>query len=365
MKICFILGTRPEIIKLSPLIRECLMRRLSFFIIHTNQHYTATMDSIFFKELKLPQPKYNLHIGSGNHGLQTGKMLIGIEKILEEERPNIVFVQGDTNSVLSGALAASKKPEIILAHVEAGLRSYDKTMPEEMNRIIADHISSILFAPTRIQKKILIHEGISKKNVFVVGNTIVDALAQNLKASKKCIEIFENLHIKSKKYALLTLHRPSNVESKKNLTEIFNAAKIISQQQNIPVIFPIHPRTEKMIKHFRITIPSELQIIPPVGYLEMLQLLKNTLFVLTDSGGIQEEACVLRVPCVTLRKNTERPETIEVGGNILAGYKTASIVSAAKIMLKRKNNWKNPFGDGKSGHRILKIAISLCFPAKN
>lgn len=365
MKICFILGTRPEIIKLSPLIRECVKRRSSFFIIHTNQHYSESMDNIFFHDLNLPHPKYNLNIGSDSHGSQTGRMLIGIEKILDKENPNIVFVQGDTNSVLAGALATCKKPEIILAHVEAGLRSYDKTMPEEMNRIITDHISSILFAPTRIQKKILNDEGIPKRNVFIVGNTIVDALAQNLKTSKKYIKILKNLRIRPKKYALLTLHRPSNVESKKNLTEILNAIKTIGLQQDVPIIFPIHPRTEKMIKYFQLTIPSELQIIPPVGYLEMLQLLKNASFILTDSGGIQEEACVLRVPCVTLRKNTERPETIEVGGNILAGHKIASMISAVNVMLKRKNNWKNPFGNGESGRKILNIATSLCLPAKN
>ena len=365
MKICFILGTRPEIIKLSPLIRECIKRHLLFFIIHTNQHYSETMDNIFFRELNLPNPKYNLNIGSDSHGAQTGKMLMGIEKILEKESPHVVFVQGDTNSVLAGALAASKMQKTLLAHVESGLRSYDRTMPEEVNRIITDHISNILLAPTTIQKKNLIREGISQKNVYIVGNTIVDAIFQNLKEVKKHAQAFKNLEIVPKKYAMLTMHRPSNVESKENLTEILDSVKIIIKQRNIPIIFPVHPRTKKMLEYFRLNIPMGLRLIEPIGYLEMLQIIKNALFVLTDSGGIQEEACILRVPCITLRRNTERPETIEVGGNILAGQKKSSIVSSVNMMLKRKANWRNPFGDGKSGEKIIKIITFLCRPTKN
>ena len=355
MKLAIILGTRPEIIKMSPIIKECESRKLDYFILHTNQHYSVELDKIFFSELKLPQPKYNLGIGSKPHGEQVGQMLIEIEKILMNEKPDIVLVQGDTNSVLAGALAASKLG-IKIGHVEAGLRSYDRTMPEEINRVITDHISDYLFAPTEESKQNLIKEGISEK-IFVVGNTIVDAVFQNIKIAEQSVNVLKALNIKPKEYVLLTMHRPSSVDTKENLVGILKGIELVYKKFKLPIIFPIHPRTEKMLNFFKLDIPSEIKIIKPQGFFEFLQLEKNAKLILTDSGGVQEEACILNVPCVTLRENTERPETLEVKSAMLAGHSPKKILESVEIMLG-KHEWKNPFGDGKTSQRIIKILSS-------
>ena len=352
MKICIILGTRPEIIKMSPIIKECLKKKLDFFILHTNQHYSENLDKIFFKELELPKPKYNLKIGSGTHAEETGKMLIGIEKVLTEERPNIVLVEGDTNSVLAGALAAAKL-QISVGHVEAGLRSYFREMPEEINRILTDHCSDFLFAPTKKAKETLIREGIPKKKVFVTGNTIVDAVFQNLKLAEKKSKILEKLNLGKEKYFLVTAHRQENVDNKERLKGILGGLKLIYNKFNLPIIYPIHPRAQNMINRFKLMVPKGVKLIEPVGFLDFLQLEANTKLVLTDSGGIQEETCILKIPCVALRDNTERPETLEVGSNILAGANPQKILNCVFKMLERKRNWKNPFGNGKSAKIII------------
>lgn len=349
-KICIILGTRPEIIKMSPVIKECQKRKAGFFILHTNQHYSDKLDKIFFKELGLPKPKYNLNIGSGFHGEQTGKMIIKIEKILKKENPDIVLVQGDTNTVLAGALAATKM-RIKIGHIEAGLRSYDKNMPEEINRILADHCSDYLFAPTKKAKKILINEGIAKDKIFVTGNTIVDAIYQNLKIDNSLI--IDKLKLSPKNYFLLTIHRQENVDNKERFSNTLKGISIVYKKYKLPIIYPIHPRSEKMIKKFKIAIPEGAQIIAPVGYLDFLHLQKNAKLIFTDSGGVQEEACILKVPCITLRDNTERPETIDMGANILVGADVNNITKGVEIMMKRKGKWRNPFGNGKSAKIIL------------
>lgn len=343
MKIAVIFGTRPEIIKLSPVIRELKNRKIDFFIIHTNQHFSYLMDKVFLDELKLPAPKYNLKLSRiKNHGEMVGKMLIKIEKILINEKPDLVIVQGDTNTTLAGGLASSKL-KIKLAHVEAGLRSYDRSMPEEINRIIVDHLSDLLFCPTQYQKKILLKEGINKKRIFVVGNTIVDAVFQNLKIAednKKIVDKYKN-----ENYFLLTLHRPSNVDDKKILLDIIKALEKAAEIFNTRIVFPIHPRTKDNLKKFGININSDkIKIIKPLGYLEMLIAEKYAKLILTDSGGIQEEACVLKVPCITLRYNTERPETIKVGANILVGNKEEKIINGIKKMFYLEKVWRNPFG---------------------
>lgn len=351
-KICIVLGTRPEIIKLSPIIRELQDRKNDFFIIHTNQHYSEKMDKIFFDELELPQPKYNLEIGSCTHGQMTGRMIEKIEKILLEEKPQWVIVQGDTNSVLAGALAASKIG-IKVGHVEAGLRSYDRTMPEEINRIITDNISNALFCPTEKQKEILLKEGINPNKIFVTGNTIVDAVYGNMKLLDKHSELD---HYKKEEYFLLTLHRPANVDDKNNLVELLNAITEVSIKHNCPVFFPIHPRTKKQIENFNIEInQKQIKIMEPVGYLEMLALETNAKLIFTDSGGIQEEACILHIPSVTLRENTERPETLDVGASILAGHNKDKIINGAEKMINISRGWQNPFGDGKSSEQIINL----------
>lgn len=354
MKIAIILGTRPEIIKLSPIIRILKKNKDDFFVIHTNQHYSILMDKIFFDELNLPSPKYNLGIGSDDHGAQTGKMLIEIEKILLKEKPNIALVQGDTNTVLAGALASSKLG-IAVGHVEAGLRSFDRTMPEEINRVVTDHISDYLFCPTKVAAKLCADEAIDEEKIFVVGNTIVDSVYQNLAIAKQKSKILNKLNLTPKKFILLTLHRPSNVDNKKTISGIIKGIDVIIEKYKLPVIFPIHPRTQKQLKKFKLDIPNNLILIEPVGFSDFLVLEKNSLLIITDSGGIQEEACILQIPCITLRENTERPETISVGANMLAGNKPSGIVKAAKDMLQQKINWKNPFGKGDSAKRILKI----------
>ena len=353
MKIAIILGTRPEIIKMSPVIRECEKRDIPYFILHTGQHYSYDMDKIFFEKLELPQPKYNLNVGSGTHAEQTGKIMIGVEKTLMKEGADVVLVQGDTNTVLAGALAATKL-HIKVGHVEAGLRSYDRRMPEEINRILTDHVSDYLFAPTEKAKQNLLREGIDKNKIFVTGNTIVDAVYQNLEIAKKKVNVLKDLGLKPKEYFLVTAHRQENVDAKERLKGILKGLELIYEEFSIPIIFPMHPRTRKRIKEFGLTF-NGVVVTNPVGFLEFLQLEANAKLVLTDSGGAQEESCILKVPCVTLRDNTERPETLEVGSNILAGTRPKRIVESVKTMLNKENKWENPFGDGKTGERIIKL----------
>ena len=241
MRIAIVLGTRPEIIKFSPIIRECERLGLDYFIVHTGQHYSYNMDRIFFEQLELPIAKYNLDVGSGSHAEQTGRMLIGIEKVLCEEFPDIVLVEGDTNTVLAGALVA-RKLAIRVGHVEAGLRSYDGEMPEEINRILADHCSDFLFAPTEKAKSILLGEGILEKKIFVSGNTVVDAVYQNLEISKKKVNVFDNLDVNNDDYFLATVHRQENVDDKKRFADILKGLVLVQEEYGLPIVYPIHPR---------------------------------------------------------------------------------------------------------------------------
>lgn len=354
MKHAIVLGTRPEIIKLSSLIRLLQKTESDFYMIHSNQHYSKEMDEVFFAELELPKPKYNLEVS----GLDQKEMVEQIKAksvlILENDRPDIVYVQGDTNTALAGALAANNL-DIKVAHIEAGLRSYDKAMPEENNRIKIDHLATYLFTPTQKASDILIGESIAPDKIHLVGNTIVDAVMENKQIAQNKVKILEKLDLKPKEYLLLTCHRPSNVDAEKPLKQILSAMAEIGQKYNLPIIFPLHPRTKKQIEKFKIDMPKEVKVIDPVGFLEMLQLEQNAKLILTDSGGIQEEACILQVPTVTLRFNTERPETIEVGANVLAGNSQADIVNAADKMINLESNWSNPFGDGQSAKKIFAI----------
>ena len=358
MKIAIILGTRPEIIKMSPIIRECEKQGIDYYILHTGQHYSYEMDKIFFEQLKLPQAKYNLDVGSGNHGAQTAKMLAGIEEVLIADRPDIVLVQGDTNTVIAGALAASKL-QIKIGHVEAGLRSFDRTMPEETNRIVADHTSDYLFAPTETSKKHLLNEGIPQKRIFVTGNTIVDAAYQNLEISKYGVDILNRLGLEEKKYFLATVHRAENVDNKERLGGILEGFSQIYREFGLPIVFPIHPRTAKMIGEFRLKLPEGTRLIKPLGYLEFLQLESGARLILTDSGGVQEESCIFKVPCVTLRENTERPETVDVGSNLIAGN-AERIIECARKMIESNSQWENPYGDGNAAELTLRNIVIAC-----
>jgi len=329
-------------------------RGTDYFVIHTGQHYSFEMDKIFFEELKLPEPKHHLNVGSGSHGEQSAKMIEGIEKIIDLEKPEVVLVQGDTNTVLAGSIVTSKV-SALLGHVEAGLRSYDRTMPEEVNRVVSDHLSDLLFAPTQNSKENLVKEGISDEKIFVTGNTVVDALFQNLEISQK--RFSEEAIIPDGKYILVTAHRQENVDDPTKLESILGSLHALSESLNVKVLFPAHPRTIKMINRFLLDNPPGVEIIKPVGYLEFLQLESKASLIITDSGGVQEEACILNVPCVTIRENTERPETVEAGANLLAGTDKEKIVEFAGRMINSDRKWENPFGDGKSGKRIVNICL--------
>jgi len=355
MKIGIVVGTRPEIIKMAPVIRECKDRGIPYFIIHSNQHYSQEMDSIFFDELELPKPHYNLGVGSGLHSNQTGNILIKMEPILVDEKPDVVLVQGDTNTVLAGALAASKLG-IKVGHIEAGLRSYDKTMPEETNRIMTDHISDFLFAVGPNQETILKKEGIDPSIIHTVGNTVSDSLFQHLELSAEKSTILQDLDVKSKEFFLVTAHRASNVDVSANLLELLALFDQLHDKYAQTIVWPIHPRTQAKLKEFEIELPSYLKLIPPIGYLDFIQLQKHAKLILTDSGGIQEEACLLGVPCITLRENTERPESIEVGANVLVGRDGDKALAAAEKWLAEGDfSWENPFGDGHVAEYILDI----------
>jgi len=353
MKIAIILGTRPEIIKMSPVIRELVKKQADFFILHTGQHYSYNLDKIFFEQLELPQPRYNLDVGSGSHAEETGKMLVGIEEVLLGEKTDIILVEGDTNSVLAGALAAAKL-SIKVGHVEAGLRSYDRSMPEEINRVLADHLSDYLYAPTPKAREILLGEGIPDGQIFVTGNTIVDAVYQNLEIARRKTNKLEELDLKEKDYFVVTLHRQENVDNRERFTSILEGLDRVAAEFKTPLVYPVHPRSRKMMVQFGLQ-PQSLTLLDPVDFLSFLQLETSARLIFTDSGGVQEEACILKVPCVTLRDNTERPETIDVGANILAGASSDRIIECLKLMLGRENNWQNPFGDGTAGKKIVEL----------
>ena len=363
MKIATILGTRPEIIKMAPIIDEISKRNIEQIVIHTGQHYDKEMSDNFFKDLEIPAPDYNIHVGSGTHGKQTGLMMKGIEEVLLDENPDIVLVQGDTNAVLAGALVASKL-HIAVGHVEAGLRSFDMTMPEEVNRRAADVCSTMYFIPTEESAINLLAEGFSRKSLIITGNTVVDACFRHLEIAKKRgfeEESLADLHIENMDNILtLTMHRAENVDVKERVTNIIDALKELSDMN---IIFPIHPRTKNTLKNFglfdELNDLEHIHIIKPVGYLDFLQLTSASTLILTDSGGLQEEAITLNVPALTLRYNTERPETVAAGGNILVGSDKEAILENANKILNDKEfadkmkNAPNPYGEGDSAKSIV------------
>lgn len=355
--ITIVLGTRPEIIKLAPVIRECEARNLKYSLIHTGQHYSRDLDAIFFEQLGLQEPDYNLEIGSKSHGRQTGEMIIGIEEILVEEEPDVVLVQGDTNSVLAGAIATSKL-EIEIGHVEAGLRSFDRSMPEETNRILTDHTADYLFAPTKEAADLLTNEGLPQESIFVTGNTIVDAVLDHQDLAETRSEILAELNLEADSYALVTAHRAENVDDPSRFQDLLTGVATVGIEFGLDVVYPIHPRAENQIREHDIDVPNVIQLIEPQDYLDFLRLEEAAGLILTDSGGVQEEACILGTPCVTLRDNTERPETIDVGANVLAGVNPDDIESSAAMMLNTSHKWENPFGNGTSAKQIIDVIIS-------
>jgi UDP-N-acetylglucosamine 2-epimerase (non-hydrolysing) len=363
-----IVGTRPEIIKMAPLIREIKSDpELSLIFIHSGQHYDYGLSQQFIEELELPTPDLNFKIGSGTHAEQTSQMLEKFEQVICDNNPDVVLVEGDTNTVLAAGLA-SVKLHVPLGHVEAGIRSFDRTMPEEINRRIAAVVAELHFAPSERAAINLLYEGVQPNKIFITGNTIVDACFQHIEIAQRESIILDRLGLSNDElFATVTVHRAENVDNKENLTKI---VKILLSIQGSKLIFLIHPRTRKNLKKFKLMEQLEhaqnIVLSEPIGYLDFLRLLSGSVFVLTDSGGIQEEAITLKIPCITLRNNTERPETIEIGANKLVGLNNELILKIINKILNNPNNKKlfnfkpNPYGHGDAGKKIIRILKSAC-----
>ena len=361
LKIIFVAGARPNFMKIAPLLAEFKKNahskaKFEIKLVHTGQHYDEKMSRVFFDELKIPKPDFNLGVGSGSQAEQTGKIIIKFDAVLEKLKPDLVVVVGDVNSTIACSLSAAKRG-IKIAHIEAGLRSFDWKMPEEINRVLTDRISDFLFCTEQSAVKNLKAEGIDSGKIFFVGNVMIDTLL----AQKKHIEkskILQNFGLTGKKYALATLHRPSNVDDPKMLKKIINILGKVARK--MPVMFPIHPRTQKNLKKWHIA-HGKITLIEPVGYLDFLALMSNATAVLTDSGGIQEETTILGVPCLTLRENTERPVTVNEGTNKIVGSSEEKVVKCISAILKDKKEVKRKhkpkFWDGCAAQRIMKIIL--------
>lgn len=355
MKFASVVGARPQFIKLAPVSRA-IRQRHQEVIIHTGQHYDVRMSGEFFDELAIPSPDYHLEIGSGAHGAQTGRMLEAIEMVLLKERPDGVIVFGDTNSTLAAALAAAKL-SIPIAHIEAGLRSFNRAMPEEVNRIITDHVSSRLYCPTAMAQQHLLREGIVQ-GVEVVGDVMYDVLLQvQPELASRAFTLLKPLGLAPSEYVLATIHRAGNTDDPNTMGRIAQALS----DARLPVVFPVHPRTHKRIQEYGLSWGSQIRLIEPVGYRDMLALEQSAFCVVTDSGGVQKEAFLLGVPCVTVREETEWPETIETGWNILAGSDPQAIVTAIHRPKPVAPNTK-PFGCGDAAWRIEQSLSTRALP---
>ncbi|AKB75114.1 UDP-N-acetylglucosamine 2-epimerase [Methanosarcina lacustris Z-7289] len=347
MKIASVVGVRPQFVKASVVSRE-LRKNNEECLIHTGQHYDYEMNKIFFEELCIPEPNYYLGVGSGSHGQQTGEMLKKLEEVLMIEKPDLVLTYGDTNSTLAGALAAAKLG-IKNAHVESGLRSFDRSMPEEINRILTDHCSDILFCPTQNAVDNLGEEGITK-NVYLTGDVMVDSLLLNKEIAETQSSILNELNLKDKDYLVATIHRANNTDNIENLKNIIEAF----QELNEKIIFPVHPRTEKLLKNYGLydSLSSSVTLIKPLGFLDFIKLMNHAKMILTDSGGVQKEAYILKVPCVTLRENTEWTETVKDGWNVLVGSNKDRIIEVVNKFTPSIQEHQNRFGDGSASSRI-------------
>lgn len=355
MRIVSVIGARPQFVKAAPVSRALRRAGHAEFLVHTGQHYDPNMSDLFFEELDIPRADANLSVGSGLHGAQTGAMLARIEEILIREKPERVLVYGDTNSTLAGALAAAKL-HIAVAHVEAGLRSFNRAMPEELNRIVADHLSDILLCPSQTAIGNLKAEGITK-GVYPVGDVMYDAVVQFSERAKQHSLIIKKLGLEPKGYLLATVHRAENTDDPVRLQKIFAAFSEIEE----PVIFPIHPRTRKLLREQargESALANNVRVIDAVGYLDMLMLERHARMILTDSGGVQKEAYWLGVPCVTLREETEWVETIETGWNMLVGAETQRIVEAVKNMQPLEESRLPLYGDGLVAERCVRVLES-------
>ncbi len=364
LKIINVVGARPNFMKIAPLIDAMKDHpgRIDTMLVHTGQHYDEKMSKTFFEDLGMPRPDIDLEVGSGTHAEQTGKVMIAFEQVCLKEKPDLVVVVGDINSTMACTITA-KKLGIRVAHVEAGLRSRDMTMPEELNRLCTDVLCDFLFTTDVLANENLRCEGVADHKIHFVGNVMIDTLLKH-KESARNLNILDRLNLKKNTYAVLTLHRPSNVDDRATLEGILKAMDSIGER--LPIVFPVHPRTRKMVERFGLgeyfkekTDGTGYRIIEPVGYLEFLHLNMNARMILTDSGGIQEESTVLGVPCITLRHNTERPITCEMGTNVLVGNLQSKILEAADRVLKEEDiRYQVPDKwDGRAAVRIVKILL--------
>ena len=354
-RIATIIGTRPEIIKMAPVVRALDGLSHEHLLIHSGQHYDLLMDRVFFQDMHVREADHRFELRDREPHLQIAATMRQVGAVVADA--DLILVHGDTNTTVAGALLASKLGRR-LAHVEAGIRSFDKTMPEEINRTVADHLSQLLFAPTEVSRGNLRRENVTE-GVHVVGNSVIDALRENLEVAERTSHVLDRLDLAPRGYLLLTFHRAENVDSPDRLGRALEAFDAAADEAGLPIVFPIHPRTAKNLAQFglqkRAASLRSLRQIEPTGYLDMLLLEKNAALVLTDSGGLQEESCYFRVPCVTLRENTERPETLEIGANVLAGTEPERVRAAVRGQLAVPRTWPNPFGDGTTSAQIARI----------
>jgi UDP-N-acetylglucosamine 2-epimerase (non-hydrolysing) len=358
MKIACVVGARPNFMKIAPILEELkVYPDLNPLLVHTGQHYDYAMSQVFFDELDIPEPDVFLNIGSGSHAVQTAKIMMEFDMVMSEHKPDMVLVVGDVNSTLACSLVSSKLC-VPVVHVEAGIRSYDKTMPEEINRILTDVISDYLMTPTEDANENLKKEGVSKEKIILVGDVMIDTLIKYRdKAVSTSDSIMQELGLKKGSYVIMTLHRPFNVDVKENFAGILNALSEI--QKHLKIVFPIHPRTRNRISEFgladEVSKMKNLIIMAPLGYLKFMGLMVNSKFALTDSGGMQTESTVLNIPCLTMRENTERPETIREGTNTLVGNDTQIIISESMKILEGKGK-KGTYPKIWDGHASRRIA---------
>jgi len=357
-RIVTIIGTRPEIIKMAPVVKALDRLDHEHVLVHSGQHYDLMMDRVFFRDMQLREPDHQFVLKELAPHLQVATTMRQVFDVTKGA--DLVIVHGDTNTTVAGAILA-KKDDRRLAHVEAGIRSFDRTMPEEMNRIIADQLSDLLFAPTPTSRKNLLQENV-KSGIHVVGNSVIDALIQNLAIAEKKSDVLSRFGLHRRGYIVLTFHRAENVDSKERLARALEAFAAAADEAGLPILFPIHPRTAKRLREFglekRAAAMSVLHRTEPTGYLDMLILQKDAALVMTDSGGLQEESCFLHVPCVTLRENTERPETLEIGSNVLTGTDPTRVRTAVRRQLDAKREWANPFGDGTTATQVARIVAA-------
>jgi len=361
LKILIVAGARPNFMKIAPLVR--VMNDdpdVQPLLVHTGQHYDERMSDLFFNQLGIPEPDVNLEVGSASHTVQTAKIMTAFEPVLKAEEPDAVMVVGDVNSTIACGLVAVKEG-VSLVHVEAGLRSGDRSMPEEINRVLTDAISDLLFCTEQSGVDNLLREGVSEHRVHLVGNVMIDTLLSNMERAKESSAL-EDHGLKDGEFAVLTLHRPSNVDNRSVFSGLLDALEII--QADMPIIFPVHPRTRKQLSNLgldeRVRSLPGIRLVDPLGYLDFLRLTSSARVVLTDSGGVQEETTVMRVPCLTLRENTERPATVNSGSNQIVGMSPEAIVAAYRIALNmdRPGLQVPPLWDGKAASRIVEICKS-------